>query len=186
MEEELTYCSEEPWLVVVPTPQALKDLAGNPGKRPSREASAERARTMSLVARVRCQDGMARLAAELELLGLLGSTDQAALAGYCTAYANLVKAQRLINSKGFTYTHNGLAKKRPEVQIAQDAMREMRKYAQEFGMTPSSRSKVTPNQLPLPGVPGKPQMPQLPGVGDGASADPNERFFGSPGLRAVK
>jgi P27 family predicted phage terminase small subunit len=48
----------------------------------------------------------------------------------------------VINAKGFTYTHNGLQKKRPEVQIAQDAMREMRKYAQEFGMTPSSRSKV--------------------------------------------
>jgi P27 family predicted phage terminase small subunit len=170
-----------------PTPQALKDLAGNPGKRPSREAIQPKglARCPSWLSSV-AKTEWKRLAAELELLGLLGSTDQAALAGYCTAYANLVKAQRLINSKGFTYTHNGLAKKRPEVQIAQDAMREMRKYAQEFGMTPSSRSKVTPNQLPLPGVPGKPQMPQLPGVGDGASADPNERFFGSPGLRAVK
>jgi P27 family predicted phage terminase small subunit len=59
-----------------------------------------------------------RLASELELLGLLGSTDQAALAGYCNAYANLVRAQKMINAKGFTYTHNGLQKKRPEVQIA--------------------------------------------------------------------
>jgi P27 family predicted phage terminase small subunit len=168
-----------------PTPQALKDLAGNPGKRKGRDE----VRPQGLAS---CPTWLApiaktewrRLASELELLGLLGSTDQAALAGYCTAYANLVKAQKVINKNGFTYSHNGLQKKRPEVQIAQDAMREMRKYAQEFGMTPSSRSKVSTNQLPLPGVPDRPKAPQLPGVS--ADGDPNDRFFGSPSLRAVK
>lgn len=169
-----------------PTPQALKDLAGNPGHRKRRETPrpqglASCPRWLAPVAKTEWR----RLASQLELLGLLGSSDQAALAGYCTAYANLVKAQNIINRKGFTYVHNGLEKKRPEVGIAQDAMREMRKYAQEFGMTPSSRSKVSTSQLPLPGVPGKPQAPQLPGVG-GEEGDPNERFFGSPGLRAVK
>lgn len=169
-----------------PTPQALKDLAGNPGKRKSRETVRPKglATCPSWLAPI-AKTEWRRLASELEMLGLLGSTDQAALAGYCTAYANLVKAQKVINAKGFTYTHNGLEKKRPEVQIAQDAMRETRKYAQEFGMTPSSRSKVSPNQLPLPGVPEKPKTPQLPGVA-GPDQDPNDRFFGSPQLRAVK
>jgi P27 family predicted phage terminase small subunit len=167
-----------------PTPEALKQLAGNPGKRKPRPT----VRPKGLAS---CPAWMApaakaewkRLATELELLGLLGSTDQGALAGYCTAYANLVKAQRVINSQGFTYTHNGLEKKRPEVGIAQDAMREMRKFAQEFGMTPSSRSKVTSTgQLPLPGVPEKPKAPGMPD----AAGDPDERFFGGRGLHAVK
>jgi P27 family predicted phage terminase small subunit len=167
-----------------PTPQAIKDLAGNPGKRRSRgeirpQGLASCPAWLSPTAKAEWR----RLAKELELLGLLSSSDQGAMAGYCTSYANLVRAQRVINAKGFTYTHNGLQKKRPEVQIAQDAMREMRKFAQEFGMTPSSRSKVNPNQLPLPGVPDKPKGPELPGMGGG---DPNDRFFGTPNLRAVK
>lgn len=169
-----------------PKPDAVKELAGNPGKRKLRRASTPRPQGLAS-----CPAWLApvaktewnRLAKELELVGLLGSADQGAMAGYCTCYANLVRAQRVLNAKGFTYKHNGLEKKRPEVQIAQDAMREMRKFAQEFGMTPSSRSKVTSSsQLPLPGVPDKPSMPSMPGAA--APAD-DDKFFGSP-LRAVK
>lgn len=173
-----------------PTPEALKQLAGNPGKRKPREAikSTGLASCPSWLPPI-AKTEWKRLASSLELLGLLGSADQGALAGYCTSYANLVRAQKVLNTKGFTYTHNGLEKKRPEVQIAQDAMREMRKFAQEFGMTPSSRSKVTPAsgaQMPLPGVPQKPAMPDMNGGGGTEAADPNERFFGAARLQAVK
>lgn len=157
-----------------PTPEALKQLAGNPGKRPARKVIRPQGlATCPTWLDKTAREEWKRLASQLELLGLLSSIDQGAFAGYCNAYSMWVRANRVLQRKGFTYDHNGLVKKRPEVGISEAALREMRKYAQEFGMTPSSRSKVSAvaGQLRLPGVPEPPALPN-------AGADPNTRFFG--------
>lgn len=95
------------------------------------------------------------MSASLERLGLLSVIDQASLAAYCESYSTFRKASMVIQKQGMTYEHNGLIKKRPEVSIAADAKKQMRMFAEAFGMTPSSRSRVnaTPLTPTLPGVP---------------------------------
>lgn len=76
--------------------------------------------------------------------GLLTSADRAALAAYCQAYGRWVKAETELTKHGsVTLTIHGTLKQSPYVVVARDAMEELRKFAIEFGMTPSSRSKVT-------------------------------------------
>jgi P27 family predicted phage terminase small subunit len=99
-----------------------------------------------------------RVVPELERMGLLTTVDRAALTGYCEAYARYVKAAKEIQ-KGFTYEYytedyqKKLAKK-PECDIARDALNQVKAFCIEFGLTPSSRGKMTvpggiPNQDPL-------------------------------------
>jgi P27 family predicted phage terminase small subunit len=106
---------------------------------------------------------------------------------YCEAYATWVKAKGVVARKGFTFeTEGGQVKKRPEVAIMHDAARIMRQSAAEFGLTPSSRSRVTPamgNQpsLPMP-LPEQrdPSKPEPPTIGGGEELWNDEQFFGRP------
>jgi len=93
------------------------------------------------------------MSVELYNLGLLTRIDRAALAGYCQAWGRWVKAEKKITEKGeVVYGVNGTLKATPWMAIAKNAKEEMRKFLIEFGMTPSSRSKVQAaemEQLPL-------------------------------------
>ena len=76
--------------------------------------------------------------------GLLSQIDRAALAAYCQAWGRWVKAEQELTKHGsVTLTIHGTMKQSPYVVVARDAMEELRKFAVEFGMTPSSRSRVT-------------------------------------------
>lgn len=86
-----------------------------------------------------------RVVPELARLELLKPIDRAALAAYCLAWDRLVTAQKVVQSSemGQTYTDAfGNPKKRPEVLIVEAASKELRAWAAEFGMTPSSESRV--------------------------------------------
>ena len=55
----------------------------------------------------------------------------------------LRQAEAVIAKKGMTFkTPNGFVQKRPEVTIAREAMQLMKAFAAEFGMTPSSRTRL--------------------------------------------
>jgi len=85
----------------------------------------------------------ARIAPELESLGLLTIVDRAALAGYCQAYARAMQAEQRVQKKGLIFTTNtGYVQQRPEVAIAQKSWQLVRAFAAEFGLTPSSRSRI--------------------------------------------
>ncbi len=87
---------------------------------------------------------------DLYRLGLLTSIDRAALAAYCAAYGRWVRAERLLRSLGdegadglLTKTAKGNVIQNPLVGIANKAANDMMRFATEFGMTPSSRARLS-------------------------------------------
>jgi len=105
---------------------------------------------------------------KLNAAGLLTTIDRAALAAYCQAYGRWIQAERVLaemaardpeNAGLMIETTNGNLVQNPMVGTANTAMRDMMRYAVEFGMTPSARSRVRANQL-------------------ATQKDPAEQFFG--------
>lgn len=129
-----------------PKPTALKRLAGNPGKRPlnAREPQPR----MELPERPTWLTGEAarewkRVVEELYAVGLLTVVDRAALEGYCVAYGRWVDAEKRLKKEGLVIpTKAGGLMQNPYLSVANRAMDEMRKWMNEFGMTPSSRTRV--------------------------------------------
>lgn len=129
-----------------PKPTALKRLAGNPGKRPLNEREPQP--VVKIPACPRHLTGEARrewrrISAELVLLGVVTVIDRAALAAYCTAWARWVDAETQVAKLGtIVRTSNGNLIQNPYLAVANRAMEQMTRLAAEFGMTPSSRSRV--------------------------------------------
>jgi len=79
----------------------------------------------------------------LQEKGTLHVTDRAAIEGYCEAYSRWKKAA-LELKEGFTYeffdskTFKTKRRQKPEVNIAKDALNQMRAYQNELGLTPKS------------------------------------------------
>lgn len=91
-----------------------------------------------------------RITPELEKMRIISKLDRAALAVYCQAYARWVQAENKLKSMD----EDGLVDKTPSgyqqisvwLQISNRAVEQMHKFLCEFGMSPSSRSRVTANQ----------------------------------------
>lgn len=168
-------------------PTAVKQLAGNPGKRPLNKAEpkpkgAGTPKPPGWLGRY----GKAlwkRLAPELEQLGILSSIDLMAFEALCGAYDRWRDAEQQIKVHGKVYTKDGIARLRPEVRIAEVARKELRQLATEFGLTPAARPRVAAGmadakQPALPGAeawpaqedPNKPKLPEGPWT--------DEEFFG--------
>jgi P27 family predicted phage terminase small subunit len=122
-------------------------LEGNPGKRPlNSESPKPRPRRVSCPAWLssEAKAEWRRLAPELERLGLLTRLDRSSLAVYCEVFGEWRRAQRVIRERGHMYvTASGRVRERPEVAIAGSAVKTMKAYAVEFGLTPSSRSRLS-------------------------------------------
>jgi P27 family predicted phage terminase small subunit len=138
-----------------PTPTGMKAVAGNPGKRPlnDQEAKIEAALPEApdeLNGFARAE--WVRVSADLYRAGLLTRIDRAALASYCMAYGRWAQAERAIAKMAaldpitgglMVKTSNGNAVQNPLVGTANKAMADMVRYAAEFGMTPSARSRIS-------------------------------------------
>lgn len=134
-----------------PKPTALKLVTGNPGKRrlPKREPKPRGgAPTCPAWLGTAAKIEWRRVAKELAALGILSRIDRAALAAYCQCYAHWRAAELAIRANGVTVvirSDKGEVKSitaAPEVAIAGKMMDRMRAFASEFGMTPSSRTRV--------------------------------------------
>lgn len=79
-------------------------------------------------------------------MGILTEADGLALQLMCEAYSNIRSAQdEIVSAGGETYvTEGGLIKAHPAVAMRNDASRRLQSLLAEFGMSPSSRSKVSP------------------------------------------
>ena len=158
-----------------PKPTAIKKLEGNPGKRPLNQLEPlpdPTPPTCPSWLPYQARAEWKRIVPELERLGLLTMVDRAALAGYCEAYARWMKAAKELKT-GFTNdelaetkeTRDGQTiiivkrEKKPEVDIAKDALNQVKAFCVEFGLTPSSRGKMS--------VPGK------------ADQDPLDKLLGT-------
>jgi P27 family predicted phage terminase small subunit len=141
-----------------PKPTALKVLSGNPGKRP---LPTEPELVRAIPRCPRHLDGEARrewrrIAGELYEAGLLTRVDRAALAAYCQAWARWVEAEEKVRELGAVVkTPTGCLMQNPWLGVANRALDEMRRFLVEFGMTPSSRTRVkveSPNEPDLADV----------------------------------
>ncbi len=83
--------------------------------------------------------------------GILAKTDRAVLAAYCQAFGRWQQAEEALTkmaerdqvTRGIMIkTTNGNAVQNPLVGTANKAMADMVRYAAEFGMTPSARSRI--------------------------------------------
>lgn len=137
-----------------PKPTALKLVAGNPGKRALNKKEpqldlAEPTAPEFLNTDAKVEWG--RVVGTLYRAGLMTELDRAVLAAYCQAYGRWAQAERALmrmadkdefNRALMVKTHNGTAMQNPLVGTANKAKADMVRYAIEFGMTPSARSKV--------------------------------------------
>ena len=76
-------------------------------------------------------------------MGVLTEVDMAAFAAYCQSYARWKEAQEHITSVGSTFeTDKGYQQQTPWVGIANTNQKLMLQASSEFGLTPSSRSRI--------------------------------------------
>mgnify|MGYP000815426061 FL=1 len=84
-----------------------------------------------------------RLCDLMNQMGVLTEVDMAAFAAYCQSYARWKEAQEHIDSEGSTFeTDKGYQQQTPWVGIANTNQKLMLQAASEFGLTPSSRSRI--------------------------------------------
>jgi len=141
--------------MTLPTPTHLKLVRGNPGKRPIRQDEAKPVselppapKHLSKPARIEFE----RMAVLLYDNNLLTGFDVASLAAYAQLYGRWVDAEIELNkdrdkpdaiAKGLlVYTSHGHLIQNPLVGLANKAAADMVRYCVEFGMTPSSRTRI--------------------------------------------
>lgn len=129
-----------------PIPTALKVVRGNPGGRPLPEneptpvGDAEMPEWLSPAA----AKHWPIVAKQLKDAGVLTSMDGSALALYCEAFSRYLHATQQISKFGpVVKAPSGFPVQSPFLAIANKAHEQMTKLLVEFGMTPSSRTKVT-------------------------------------------
>jgi P27 family predicted phage terminase small subunit len=84
-----------------------------------------------------------RITKELRALGLLTRVDRAAIAAYCDAYGRWTEAASKLSEKGLLVkAPSGYPILNPYLSIINSALDQMRKFLTEFGMTPSSRTRI--------------------------------------------
>lgn len=127
-------------------PTALKELAGNPGKRALNNQEPKPKSQIPIcpphlkgVARTE----WTRITKELHALGVLSLLDRAALVAFCTAWSDYVHACKMVEEEGAVITsEKGGLYQNPWVGIKNSSMDRVVRISSEFGMTPSSRTRI--------------------------------------------
>ncbi len=130
-----------------PKPTELKKLAGNPGRRPLNENEPK-----IRAGKPRCPGHLndyakgvwKRVAPLLYEAGLLTLIDRDMLAAYCIEVGRSIEAEEILKetSNVIRNSNNNLVVN-PWVRIGDRARETYTRLAVEFGMSPSSRSRVT-------------------------------------------
>lgn len=126
---------------------ALKDLHGSRQPRNGNEpqyAVGEPARPSHLSASARAE--WARIVPILLSARVLTPADGAALAEYCDLHALSVQIAKAMAAKDFTPVVDGKAN--PLITMKRQVAAQIRVFLAEFGLTPSSRTKVAAIQQP--------------------------------------
>lgn len=147
-----------------PTPTQLKVVRNNPGHRPlpkdEPKPAAPRRMTppphLSPVAKKEYR----RIGAKLADLGILGDIDLRALELYAETYAQWMEATQKVHAVGMVIkAPSGFPIPNPYWTAANTASKRMQSLLAEFGMTPSSRSRLGVN-------------------GEAPKTDPAQKYFG--------
>jgi P27 family predicted phage terminase small subunit len=130
-----------------PKPTRLKLLEGNPGKRPIPENEPHPISPLpeppSHLDPYALEEWQ-RLAPALHNLGLLFDVDAQPFAAYCVSFSRWRKAEEKIAGLKTMVEVKASGNSRPStlIGIANEAARDMVRYASEFGLTPSSRARL--------------------------------------------
>lgn len=129
-----------------PVPTPLKLLRGNPGKRPLNEdepAPKTKLPPPPTALSEAAKREWRRTGRKLLALGVMTEVDGAAFAAYCVSYtrwlevtALLAKSSVLIKDGKGRYVIN------PLLRVARDAQEQYTRALVEFGLSPSSRSRI--------------------------------------------
>ena len=135
-----------------PKPTVLKLLDGNPGKRRINDREPKAPAGIPEPPEW-LDDGAGaewfRIVKDLDGMGLLSPADHAMLEAYCTTYSRFVQAEVQVRKYGpIVKSPNGFAQTSPYLTVANQALEALRKLSVEFGLTPSSRSRI---RLPASG-----------------------------------
>jgi P27 family predicted phage terminase small subunit len=132
-----------------PKPTALRELAGTdrPDKLTPNEPKPKAKNTTPPVPghlSAAAKKEWRRVAKELHGLGLLTSIDRTALAAYCETFVTWVEALAKCREMGLIVkSPNGFPIQNPYLSVASQAEKRMRGWLGEFGMTPSSRTRIS-------------------------------------------
>jgi P27 family predicted phage terminase small subunit len=128
-------------------PTALKILEGNPGKRPLNKNEPKPQQGKYICPSWLDDEAKKewnRIVPELKKLGLLTVVDYPALIGYCQSWARYIEAEKHITKVGTSFeTINSCLMPVPEVAIAQKYLKLCQSFMIQFGLTPSSRGRIT-------------------------------------------
>jgi len=133
-----------------PKPTTLKRLAGNPGKRPLRDpvkAALGIGSPPSSLPKA-AKTIWRKLAKQLDEMELLARIDAGAFTVYCQALSEMHEANQHLETEGyFVKSPNGHMIQNPWLAIRKNAVKDIAKFAPEFGLSPVSRERlhVTPD-----------------------------------------
>ena len=134
-----------------PKPTAVKVLEGNPGKRPLNmyePVPEKKAPECPFWLNDEAKSEWDRLADKMVNLGTLTEMDMAAFAGYCQSYARWKEAEEFHRETWNNCKNSsGYWQQVPQVSIAQTNLKVMLKFCSEFGLTPSSRSRMIAGEV---------------------------------------
>ncbi len=135
-----------------PKPTAIRMLEGNPGRRPFNERepiALAGAPAMPRHLNADARREWRRLVPLLLTMRVLSESDGIALANLCQTYATLISAQRMMDkqikagaSGLLIKTGTGYVQQSPLLGIINKQMTLLNTQLREFGMTPSSRSRI--------------------------------------------
>jgi P27 family predicted phage terminase small subunit len=141
-----------------PLPTAIKQLRGNPGKRPLNDNEPK-----PEIERPPCPPELSKVAKKewhrivpiLVCLGILARIDRSALAAYCQSWARFIEAEEKIAETSLVIkTKSGNIVENPYYSISKRERELMHKFLIEFGMTPASRSRLNIH-IPKPASPSR-------------------------------
>lgn len=130
-----------------PLPTPIRELGGNAGKRPfspnEPHVTAHLPPAPSHLSK-HAKAEWRRVGRELLRMGLVSTIDRALLTSYCSAWGRLIDAEEKLAQFGSVIkTPGGMLVQSPYLQIVNKAIEQLAKLAPEFGMSPSSRTRVT-------------------------------------------
>jgi P27 family predicted phage terminase small subunit len=130
-----------------PKPTHIRALAGNPGKRPLNENEPKPEKGIP-----GCPEWLQDYAREyyeelspkLDAMGVLTTADRDALVALAISLANMRYGYEQTRKVGFIMkTPSGYVQTNPFVGLTNHAIKQARAMMQEFGMTPSARTRIT-------------------------------------------
>jgi P27 family predicted phage terminase small subunit len=129
-----------------PKPTALKELAGNPGKRPLNRREPKPRVTIPRAPAWLSADAKReynRVARLLVGLRVMTEADATALALYAREYERYIHANKMIDETGEVVRGKGSYYQSPWLHTANQAFKNLKAMLMEFGLTPASRTRIS-------------------------------------------